>query len=185
MLCLLSLQSELAAVKMNNMLSNSAAISSSDQSIFGCGLAYLRTKIQEHYNDEPKRFNKLSIRIIGQQAIALARNSFQLVGCLKTADETEGEKLKRLALCKIVEYLRNASGLFNKIHIVSLGEIDQLEEFCQLYFNLLVLFFPESVMSLSGLLHMPYHFMQESCMKNMVLVLAYYPCKQKSPNMLA
>ncbi len=138
---LLSLQSELAAVKMNNMLSNSAAISSSDQSIFGCGLAYLRTKIQEHYNDEPKCFNKLNIRIIGQQAIALARNSFRLVDCLKTADETEGEKLKRLALCKIVEYLRNASGLFNKIHIVSLGEIDQLEEFCQLYFNLLVLFF--------------------------------------------
>ena len=142
---LLSLQSELAAVKMNNMLSNSAAISSSDQSIFGCGLAYLRTKIQEHYNDEPKCFNKLSIRIIGQQAIALARNSFRLVDCLKTADETEGEKLKWLALCKIVKYLRNASGLFNKIHIVSLGEIDQLEEFCQLYFNLLVLFFPESV----------------------------------------
>ncbi len=35
--------------------------------------------------------------------------------------------------------------MLNKIYIVSLGEIDQLEEFCQLYFNLLVLFFPESV----------------------------------------
>ena len=142
---LLNLQRELAAVKMSNTLSNSAAIPSSAQSIFGCGLAYLRTKIQEHYDDESKRFNKLGIRIIGQQAIALARNSFRLVDCLKTVEETEGEKLKRLALSKIVENLRNASGLFNKIHIVSQGEIDELEDFCQLYFNLLVLFFPESV----------------------------------------
>ena len=29
---------------------------------------------------------------------------------------------------------------------------------------------------------MPYHFMQERCMKNMVLVLAYYHRKQKNPN---
>ena len=140
-----SLHSKMAAINIRSTLSNSAANSSSGTSIFGCGLAYLRIQIQEHYNDESRCFNKLSTRITGQQAISLARNSFRLVDCLKTAEETEGDKLKRLARCKIVEYLRNASGLFNKIHINSQGEIYQLEDFCQLYFNLLVLFFAESV----------------------------------------
>ena len=50
----------------------------------------------------------------------------RLVDCLKTGNETEGGKLKRLALSKIVEYLRNAGGLFNKIYVNSPGEVDQL-----------------------------------------------------------
>ena len=84
--------------------------------MYGCGLTYLRTKLEEHYN-EAKRFNKLSIRLIGKQAIFLARYSYRLVNCLKTDNETVEEKLKRLAL--------------------------QLEEFCQLYFSMLVLFSPK------------------------------------------
>lgn len=74
--------------------------------------------------------NKLSTWLVGKQAISLAQHSYRLVDCLKAEEETEGERLKRLAL----------SNLFNKIHVNSPGEIDQLEEFCQLYFNILVLF---------------------------------------------
>jgi hypothetical protein len=44
-----------------------------------------------------------------------------------------------------VQYLRNARGLFNKVYVNIPGEISQLNEFCTLYFNLLVLFFPHSV----------------------------------------
>ena len=43
--------------------------------------------------------------------------------------------MRRVAISKAVEYLRNACGLFNKITINSV-ELDQLERFCQLYFNL-------------------------------------------------
>ncbi|CAB4031417.1 Hypothetical predicted protein, partial [Paramuricea clavata] len=46
---------------------------------------------------------------------------------------------------QILLLLKNASGLFNKINLSSLGEVDQLTEFCQLYFNILVLFFPSSI----------------------------------------
>ena len=122
----LELQKQTAADNMNNMLRNSASDKSCSTSVYGCGLAYLRTKLEEHYNDEAKRFNKLSTRLIGEQAIVLARYSYRLVDCLKTGNETEGEKLKRLALSKIVEYLRNAGGLFNKIYVNSPGEVDQL-----------------------------------------------------------
>ena len=112
--------------------------------VYGCRLSYLLTKVKEHYDDESKRFNKLSVRLIGTQAIPLARHSYRLVDALQTTSETEGEKL-RLTLRKIVEYLQNAGGLYNKVFVNSPGEICQLEEFCHLYFNLLVLFFPNSV----------------------------------------
>ena len=148
----LDLQKQTAADNMSTMLRNaSSAVSNKtctgNSSLYGhgCGLAYLRSKLEEHYSDEGKRFNKLSIRLIGRQAIVLARHCYRLVDCLESETETEGEKLKRLALSKIAEYLRNAGGLFNKIHVQCLGEIDQLDEFCQHYFNMLALFFPESI----------------------------------------
>ena len=135
---------------MNTMLRNtSSAIfnktCTGNSTVYGCGLSYLRSKLEEHHSDEGKRFNKLSIRLIGEQAIVLARHCYRLIDCLASDNETEGEKLKRLALSKIAEYLRNAGALFNKIHVQCLGEIDQLDEFCQHYFNMLVLFFPESI----------------------------------------
>ena len=144
--CLLEVNKKVAVDNMSTMLKASAFnLPNSPTGVYGCGLSYLSTKVQEHYADEAKRFNKLSVRLIGAQAITLARRGYRLVDCLKMTNETEGEKLKRLALAKIVEYLRNAGGLFNKVYVNSPGEISQLGEFCQLYFNLLVLFFPESV----------------------------------------
>ena len=108
------------------------------------GLAYLRPKLEEHHSDEGKCFNKLTLRLIGEQAMLPARHCYRLIDCLESVNETDAEKLKRLALSKIAEYLRDAGGLFNIIHLDSLGEIDQLDEFCKHYFNLLALFFTES-----------------------------------------
>jgi hypothetical protein len=143
---LLEMSKNTAAENMTAMLENAEFhLSNMNSDVNGCGLSYLSTKVQEHYEDESKRFNKLSVRLIGAQAIALARYCYRLVDALQTPSESEGENLRRLALGKIVEYFRNTGGLFNKIYVSSPGEICQLEEFCQLYFNLLSLFFPRSV----------------------------------------
>ena len=48
----------------------------------GCGLAFVASLIREHYKDKDKRSNNLSIRLIGEQAIALARYSYRLVDAL-------------------------------------------------------------------------------------------------------
>ena len=110
----------------------------------GCGLGYIASKIKEHYDDQSKRFNKLSIRLIGEQAITLARYSYRLVDSLQMPDESKNQELRRIALSKIAEYLRNAGGLFNKIH-TNTSEIFQLQEYCQLYFNLMALFFNSDI----------------------------------------
>lgn len=81
----------------------------------GCGLGYLASRVREHFTDESNRYNKLPVRLIGNQAIALARYSYRLVDTLMCDDESEAQKIKRLALGKIGEYLRNAGGLFNRI----------------------------------------------------------------------
>lgn len=38
----------------------------------GCGLGYLASRVKEHFSDEANRYNKLPVRLIGNQAIALA-----------------------------------------------------------------------------------------------------------------
>ena len=111
----------------------------------GCGLVYLASKIKEHFGVEAKRLNKLPTRLIGSQAISLAKHGYRLVDALQFDEESPLEMTKRLAISKAIEYLRNASGLFNRINLSSVGEVDQLTEFCQLYFNILALFFPSSV----------------------------------------
>ena len=101
--------------------------------------------MKEPCDNESKRFNKLSVRLIGAQDISLARYSYCLVDSLQTESESEGDILCRLGLGKIIQYLRNAGELFNIVHVNSTGEISQLDELCRLYHNLLVLFFPTSV----------------------------------------
>ena len=58
--------------------------------------------------------------------------------------ESEAQKLKRLALGKIAQYLRNTGTLFNKV-VTNKQEVDQLQDYLTQYFNLLVLFFPASI----------------------------------------
>ena len=110
----------------------------------GCQLAFLARQIREHYNDKEKRSNKISTRLIGEQAISLARYSFRLIDGLEMEGESGAQKLKRLALGKVAQYLRDAGTLFNKVDTNS-AEINQLHETCATYFNLLALFFPDNV----------------------------------------
>ena len=110
----------------------------------GCGLGYLTSRVREHYNDESSRYKKLPVRLIGNQAIALARYSYRLVDTLKSDNETEAQKIQRLALVKIGEYLRNAGGLFNTSD-TNPAKVAELKETCEMYFNLISLFFPASI----------------------------------------
>ena len=115
-----------------------------NSSELGCGLVYLASVVKEHYGDESQRHNKLPVRLIGDQAIALANFSYRLIDSLKISEESPAQKLKRLVLGKIAQFLRNAGALFNKIEI-SAVDLGQLKEFCTLYFNLYELFFEMDV----------------------------------------
>ncbi|XP_078372353.1 uncharacterized protein LOC144656016 [Oculina patagonica] len=110
----------------------------------GCQLAFLARHIREHYNDKEKRSNNISTRLIGEQAISLARYSFRLIDALQMEGESGPQRIKRLALGKVAQYLRDAGTLFNKVDTNS-AEILQLKDICTMYFNLLALFFPEAV----------------------------------------
>ena len=110
----------------------------------GCGLPFIANRIREHYNDKSHKANNLSVRLIGRQAIALAKHSHKLIDALQIVDESEAQKLKKLALGKAAEYLRNAGTLFNKV-VTNILEITQLKDYLMKYFNILALFFPASV----------------------------------------
>jgi len=114
------------------------------QQQLGCGLSFVASRILEHYEDSEKKSNNLSIRLIGEQAIALARYSYRLIDALEIQDETAAQKVKRLALGKAAQYLRDACTLFNKVD-VNIADINNLSEACKMYFNILVLFFESNV----------------------------------------
>ena len=57
--------------------------------------------MKEHNNEDHDHGRKLTVRLIGEQAIQLARYSYRLLESLKTKDESKDEEIKRLALCKI------------------------------------------------------------------------------------
>ena len=109
----------------------------------GCGLGYVASRIREHFNDESKWHTKLPVRLIGNQAIALARYAYRLVDTL-CSDECGAQKIKRLVLGKVGEYLRDSGGLFNRIE-TNAAQVAELKEVCEMYFNLIALFFPSSI----------------------------------------
>jgi hypothetical protein len=125
----------------------------------GCGLKFLAHNIREHYQNESKRLNKLETRLIGAQAVALAQYSFRLIDILQVADESNIQKLKRVALAKICESLRDAGVLINKFHVTAENYPEEVAKYCSTYFNLFSLFFPESCQSTVWTLGyvVPYH----------------------------
>ena len=94
--------------------------------------------VKDHYNDESQRHNKLPVRLIGDQAIALANFSYRLIDGLKISDESPAQKLRRLALGKIAEFLGNAGALFTKIEVnpVDLAQLALCILTCTHYFFL-------------------------------------------------
>ena len=109
-----------------------------------CRLRYLVYNIKEHHADQNKRHNKIPTRLIGRQAIALARYAYRLIDSLQLPNESPEQSLKRLALGRIVHYLRNSCAVFNKL-LLTPAELLELDENCKLYFNLMCLFYPTNV----------------------------------------
>ena len=72
--------------------------------------------------------------------------------------ESGDQKLKRQALGKAAEHVRNAGTFINKVD-TNLIEIEQIKENLTTYFNLLALFFPASVNITVGTVAyaIPYH----------------------------
>ena len=100
--------------------------------------------IKEHYEDEKKRPNKIPTRLIGVQAIALSRYAYRLIDSLHSTDESPSQRVVCLALGRIVLFLRHAYSIFNKVSTTP-AELQELDENCKLYFNLMCLFFPSHV----------------------------------------
>lgn len=102
----------------------------------------------------------LPMRLIGDQAISLARYGFRLIDGLECDDESPAQHMRTLALGTrtIVLYLRQACTLFKKVSI-NKAELLELKEYCQLYFNLFCLFFPNyvNVTTWTVAFTIPYH----------------------------
>ena len=108
----------------------------------GCGLKNVAINILDHYHDENKRFNKLSYRLIGSQAILLAKYGLRAVDVLQTPVESELEKLYHSVTSKIFESLRHAGVLANRV-LVDNTYPKAISKICTLYFNLYAIFSPD------------------------------------------
>ena len=106
----------------------------------GCGLKNVAINILDHYHDENKRFNKLSYRLIGSQAILLAKYGLRAVDVLQTPVESELEKMYHSVTSKFFESLRHAGVLANRV-LVDNTYPKAISKICTLYFNLYA-FFP-------------------------------------------
>ena len=121
----------------------------------GCGLKSVAVNIEEHYKNEAKRCNKLANRLIGAQAISLAKYGLRAVDVLKRDDESPLEKMYRALISKIFESLRGVGVLANSVVVDNTYPV-ALEKICTMYFNLYALFFIEYCNSTVWML-VPYH----------------------------
>lgn len=124
-----------------------APVKVNDDGHIGCGLNFIAKNIEEHYNRPNDRLKKLQVRLIGAQAISLARYSYRLVDVLKNDDEDQTQLLKRLALSKICESLRDIGSEMNRVKIENHAYVDNLKLLCANYFNIFSLFFTDSCQS--------------------------------------
>ena len=111
------------------------------ESKLGVGLPAVAKKIAEHFDKESTRHHKLnsSCRLIGEQAISLARYSFRLVDALKKEGEASAQKCKRLVIGRLCQLLRDMGSIFNEIE-TNQAELTLLRELGQQFYNLHVLF---------------------------------------------
>lgn len=82
----------------------------------GVGLPFIAKQVKQHHDNTKTCYNKLQVRLIGVRAIKLAQYYYRLVDCIACENESEAQKLTRLALSKIEQMLRDAGSLFNKIN---------------------------------------------------------------------
>ena len=123
---------------------NSTGGTNNEYPLLGCGLSYLVTLIKENYADKKNRHNKIPTRLIGAQAIALARYAYRLTDSLHSSDESPVQRVTRLAPGRVVLHLREAFSIFNKVSTTQ-ADLQDLDENCKLYFILMCLFFSTHV----------------------------------------
>ncbi|XP_078610311.1 uncharacterized protein LOC144881261 [Branchiostoma floridae x Branchiostoma japonicum] len=112
--------------------------------LLGLNMKATAARILEHDANASSRNTKLSsFRLIGEHAITLARYSYRLVDALEVPNEDEVSKVKRYALGKVAEHLRDAGAIFNKVNTDE-AELKRLESHLDIYYNLHCLFLPES-----------------------------------------
>ncbi len=133
---------EYADKQNSNSCTNHIATDFNDT--MGVGLPLIAKKVKEHHDNTKTCYNKLQVRLIGAQAIKLAQLFYRLVDCLACENESEAQKLLRLALSKIGQMLRDAGTLFNKINCNN-SDLELLSETPSIYYNLHALFFPDRV----------------------------------------
>ena len=108
----------------------------------GCGLKFVGKKIKEHFDIEKKRMNVLDVRLIGAQAITLARHSYLLLDAISVENKGEAERIKHSALLMVCLKLRDIGALISNVHVTR-SYCDDLDGICKIYFNLFAFFFPE------------------------------------------
>ena len=100
----------------------------------GCGLNFIGRSIEEHYSMEKTRFNKLSTRLIGEQAIKLARYSYRLIDVLFTNASVSGaQKVKMLAISNISILLRDIGSMLSRVHVQSNYPDDIFQSFLSVF----------------------------------------------------
>ena len=109
----------------------------------GCGLNSVAKSVRDHYDCEETRSNKLQIRLIGEQAIKLAKYGYRLADIFAVDVSCGLLRIKYLVICKLVETLRDIGSLINRI---SVSEIypSEVQHLCTLYHNLIALFFTKN-----------------------------------------
>ena len=105
-----------------------------------CGLNKLACLIHDQYNNVSTRALKLKVRLIGEQAIQLARYGYRLADCLFISSEYNANFIKYIVICKIVQTLRDIGSMLCKVD-VDPSYPKLIKRFCTLYFNLFSLYF--------------------------------------------
>ena len=146
-----------------------------------CGLLYATPNIREHYACESKKNNTITYRLIGEQAIKLARYSYRLVDDLPLNCVGEAEKIKLFVLAKIYQSLRNIGSMLSRV-IVSSSYPEDIRKICTYYFNLFAFTLKKTVTLLFGQWDMLFHIMSTNCTLSTKLDMAYSVCKGKNPN---
>ena len=112
----------------------------------GCGLSLISRGIEEHYASEKTRYIKLSARLIGEQAIKLARYSCRLIDGLYLNSKGSSSKIKCLALGKMTECLRDIGAMISRVN-VSHDYPREVQNICR-YFLILFLSFSQIAVKL-------------------------------------
>ena len=106
----------------------------------GCGLKSMERFIREHYAIVSKRENNLGIRLIGEQAIQIARYGYRLADCLCISNKFDASYVKYIVICKLLQTLRDIGAMLCKVD-VDASYSNEVEKFCTLYFRLYALYF--------------------------------------------